>query len=336
MVVAVRFAWAANVHVSYLVECSSFLRASPRLQRWVTVELHATQTCEGRALMERYVAVEAIAAPERHPDNRQALPSTLALEADVDVETPPPKLHLRVIGPGVKPLGGVCQPVTERARGLPLARRCPPDSVLSGGLCVDRHEATLWEIPAEQVDLICKVIEGTATSRDLTVPGVRQLGFTGPPFDHAAVPGTFLAEGAYTPPLYAASLPGVLPSTYVSAYQAWAACGFSGKRLPTSNEWTAAATGTPAGSTHGADDCNTGAGAISAGAPVKTGSRSRCVSSAGAFDMVGNVSEWTMDGHSRTRYRGGAWEAGDRYGTAFTQPDAPLTQDNAVGFRCVR
>jgi formylglycine-generating enzyme required for sulfatase activity len=119
--------------------------------------------------------------------------------------------------------------------------------------------------------------------------------------------------------------------------QAWAACGFSGKRLPTNEEWTAAATGTPTRPTHDvADDSNTGAGPVSAGAPVKTGSRSRCVSTAGAFDMVGNVSEWTMDGHSRARYRGGAWDAGDRYGIAFTQPDVPLTQDNAVGFRCVR
>ena len=334
----VRSACAANVHVTYLVECPAFLQAGSRLQRWVTLELYATRSCDGPALMQQYVAVDAVPAPERRTDSRQPPPPTLVLEADIALETPSPELYLRLTGSGVKPLGDGCQQVTERARGdVQFARRCPPDSVFSSGLCVDRYEATVWVIPAAQVDLICKVIEGTATLRDLTVAGVRQVGFPGPPFAHATVPGTFLAEGGYTPPLYAASLPGVLPSTYVSAYQAWAACGFSGKRLPTSGEWTAAASGTPSlSSEHVEDDCNTGAGVISAGAPVKTGSRSRCVSSAGAFDMVGNVSEWTMDGHSRTGYRGGAWDAGDRYGISFTQPDVPLTQDNAVGFRCVR
>src|SRR6185436_12181161 len=102
--------------------------------------------------------------------------------------------------------------------------------------------------------------------------------------------GTFLAEGGYTTPLYAASLPGVLPTTYVSAYQAWAACGFAGKRLPTSDEWTAAATGTPsAGVDDLAGDCNTRSTNVSTGSPVKTGSRPGCVSRIGAFDMVGNV-----------------------------------------------
>src|SRR6185436_12933176 len=167
------------------------------------------------------------------------------------------------------------------------------------GHCVDKYEASLWEIPAPRVDLICKVIDGTATLKDLTLPGVRQVGHPDPPFGHAAIPGSFRAEGAYATPLYAASIPGVLPSTDISAYQAWAACGFSSKRLPTTSEWTAAATGTPEHPTNDSGDCNTGAGTISAGGPVKTGSRSGCVSSVGAFDMVGNVSEWTWKGKRR-------------------------------------
>jgi hypothetical protein len=338
-IAAVRSAAAASVHVTYLVECPEFLRANPRLGSGSTVELYATPDCEQPALAERFVVVAAVPADERHPRSRQtsgAPPQpALMLEGDVAVDAPPPELYVRLTGTGVKPLGDVCQ--RQVRRDVPLAPRCSPDAVPSSGHCVDRYEASLWEIPPARVDLICRIIGGTVTLKDLTAPGVRQLGFPGPPFGHAAVPGYFLAEGAYTSPLYAASLPGVLPSTSVSAYQAWAACGFSGKRLPTSREWTAAAAGTPEHVTDdGAGDCNTGAGTISAGGPVKTGSRSRCVSSAGAFDMVGNVSEWTMEGHARTHYRGGAWDAGDDWGTAFTQPDAPLTQDNAVGFRCVR
>jgi len=338
---AVGSASAANVHVAYLVECPDFLRAGARLQRGLTLEVYAKRTCDGPALMERFVAVDAVAAPERRPEGRRSTnttrPPALALEADIALETPTPEIYLRLSGTGVKPIGDACQRqrVNGAGRDVSLAIECPPDSVPSRGVCVDRYEASLWEIPAARVDLVCKIIEGTATLADLTAPDVRQVGFTGQPFGHATVPGSFLAEGGYTTPLYAASLPGLLPSTYVSAYQAWAACGFSGKRLPTSAEWKAAASGTPDHETN-ASDCNTGAGTISAGAPVKTGSRSACVSSAGAFDMVGNVSEWTMDGHSRAHYRGGAWDSGDDYGITFTQPELPHTQDNAVGFRCVR
>ncbi len=329
----VRTVRAESVHVAYVVECGDFLRAGARLQRGLTLEVYTTRRCDGPVVTERYVVVDAVAAPDRRADGRR--PPALVLETDVALETAPAELYLRLTGTGVKPVGDACQ--RQAGRGVPLAKQCPPDSVLSKDLCMDRYEASLWEIPAARVDLVCKVIEGTATLADLTSPDVRQVGFTGAPFGHAPVPGWFLAEGGYTTPLYAAAVPGVLPSTYVSAYQAWAACGFSAKRLPTSGEWIAAATGTRARATGDTSrDCNIRAGPISAGAPVKTGSRSACVSSVGAFDMVGNVSEWTMDGHSRTHYRGGAWDSDDEYGIDFTQPEPPHTQDNAVGFRCVR
>ena len=324
---------AATVHVGYLVECAEFLRASLGLQRMMTLELYTARSCDGPPLVQQFVTVEAVPVFEHRGGGRNE-PPALRLETDIDVDTPPAEPFVHLTGHGVKPLGGACQPQTTR--DVPLALRCPPDSVPSNGQCVDKYEASLWEIPAPRLDLICKVIDGTATLDDLAVSGVRQVGHTGPPFDHATIRGSFRTEGGYTMPLYAASVRGVLPSTGISAYQAWAACGFSSKRLPTTGEWTAAAAGTPERPSDDAGDCNTGAGAISAGGPVKTGSRSRCVSSVGAFDMVGNVSEWTMDGYSRTHYRGGAWDAGDRWGIGFTQPEVGDTQDNAVGFRCLR
>jgi hypothetical protein len=339
----IRSACAGNVHVTYVVECPDFLRAGSRLQRGLTLEVYSTRSCERPSLDERFVGVDAVIAPagrlERlHSTGQSPPPSALMLEVHVALDTPA-EFYVRLTGSGVKPVGDACQ--LQRTDGrhgdVRLARRCPPDAVPSNGVCVDRYEASMWEIPAARVDLLCKVIDGTATVADLTAPGVRQVGFPGAPFNHAKVPGSFLAEGDYATPLYAAALPGVLPTTSVSAFQAWAACGFSGKRLATNDEWTAAGAGTSA---HATDDltrdCNTGAGRIATGGPVKTGSRAGCVSRAGAFDMVGNVSEWTMDGHTRTRYRGGAWDAGDTYGIDFTQADAPRTQDNAVGFRCVR
>jgi len=339
----VRSAHAATVRVRYHVDARHYFETSPRATRSLLLELYSSKPCVGSALKQEFVQVEAVpmapARPRRQTKHAVRQPAALTLETDVALETPPPALYLRVTGPGVKPVGDDCQrqatEVAAREARRPLP--CPRDAVPFDGLCVDRYEASLWEIPDARVDLIRKVIDGTATLTDLTGPGVRQVGFPGAPFGHAAVPGSFLPGGAYTTPIYAASIPGVLPSTLVSAYQAWAACGYSGKRLLTSAEWSAAAAGTPAGNRHdGANDCNTGAGILPANAPVKTGSRSRCVSSAGAFDMVGNVSEWTMDGYGTTRYRGGAWEAGDEAGISFTWLDYPLTQDNAVGLRCVR
>src|SRR5262245_65578484 len=84
-------------------------------------------------------------------------PSRLTLEADVAFDKPPAELYARVVGPGVHPVGGDCQPQSTRITGRPvqLAPRCPPDSVPSGGLCMDRYEASIWDIPAARGDLIC-------------------------------------------------------------------------------------------------------------------------------------------------------------------------------------
>lgn len=348
-----RYVSAATVHVSYLVDAAEFLAIDSRTDRALRFELFSTSRCVGPALRQAVVIIRAVPAPERTPPRgatKAPEPSALKLETDLAWDMPRPVFYLRVTGRGVKALGDVCQlQATEVAGGDGLhVRSCPPDSVPSGALCVDRYEESVWEIPDSRVDIISRVIAGTVTLSDLTGGGARQVGFAGPPFDHAPVGGSFRPEGRYAPPLYAASLPGILPSTFVSAYQAWAACGFSGKRLLTSAEWTAAAFGTPDATDDYASACNTGGGIVSAGAPVKTGSRSGCVSSVGAFDMAGNVAEWTMDGHLSTQYRGGSWDDGspvmqfmnglpDAGDTALTsRTDQASTQDNAIGFRCAR
>ena len=87
-----------------------------------------------------------------------------------------------------------------------------------GEPCVDKYEASVWDIPPGNTALIQKVKDGTATLADLTGGGATQISPTSscsPGF-----PGTFPDDGHYAAPLYAASVPGVNPTACITAYQA--------------------------------------------------------------------------------------------------------------------
>lgn len=77
-----------------------------------------------------------------------------------------------------------------------------------------------------------------------------------------------------------------LPWRYVTREQAQLICLRSEKRLPTNEEWQVIAAGTP----DKPSDCN-----ISGKSVEKSGISPDCVSSAGVYDAVGNVWEWTHD-----------------------------------------
>jgi len=90
------------------------------------------------------------------------------------------------------------------------------------------------------------------------------------------------------------SAPDLLPWTNLSLNQAEEACRKAGKRLPSNKEWFAAALGTPDRNVGwGRSDCQVSSNWDSQ--PGKTGSGENCVSSAGAYDMIGNVWEWAND-----------------------------------------
>lgn len=163
-----------------------------------------------------------------------------------------------------------------------------------GEPCVDKYEASVWDIPPGNTVLIQKVQDGTATLADLTGGGATQLSAAP---TCTGFPGTFPSDGHYTAPLYAASVVGVNPTTCITAYQAAVACQLSGKRLLTGAEWLAAGAGTvDTDADNDTTDCNTNAPPSAPGSgPVHTGSRSACVSTSGTYDQIGNVYEWTLD-----------------------------------------
>jgi formylglycine-generating enzyme required for sulfatase activity len=93
------------------------------------------------------------------------------------------------------------------------------------------------------------------------------------------------------PNCYPRSQAGAVPWRNVSQNQAALACAKAGKRLPTNKEWLQAALGTPdLDSGWGEEDCQVAENWENQ--PGLTGSGDRCVSSFGAFDMIGNVWEW--------------------------------------------
>jgi formylglycine-generating enzyme required for sulfatase activity len=170
---------------------------------------------------------------------------------------------------------------------------------------MDKYEASVWRVPNATTTnrgLVASIQQGRATVAALAAGGATELGVR-PPDDYApcADSGQNCAND-----IYAVSLPGVRPSASITWFQAQAACKNAGKRLPSNAEWQAAVAGAPdPGPDNGTTDCNTN----SAFAAVATGSRSSCVSSDGAFDMVGNLYEWVADWVPRSAACGN-WSAG--------------------------
>lgn len=177
------------------------------------------------------------------------------------------------------------------AQGAKPLTKCAPDAVVAATVCMDKYEASVWRVSdptGANKGLVKKIRQGKAKIVDLAKGGATQLGLGGSP-DYApcGAGGQNCAND-----IFAVSLPQVKPSAHASWFQAQAACRNSAKRLPSNAEWQAAVMGTPdPGPDNGTTDCNTTLQALT----TPTGARSACVSVDGAFDMVGNLNEWTAD-----------------------------------------
>jgi hypothetical protein len=119
------------------------------------------------------------------------------------------------------------------------------------------------------LQLIKKVKGGKVKLENLTEAGAVRLGCSSPPFSATAYPASFPDDGNWTPVVgsdpptpgvYAVSVPGVLPSTCITQFQAAQACALSDKHLIRNDEWQRAAAGTPdPGATDdNTTDCETG------------------------------------------------------------------------------
>ncbi len=240
--------------------------------------------------------------------------------------------------------------------------KCAPDAVVAGTVCMDKYEASVWRVPSPlttNAKLVKDIKKGKATQAELTAAGATQVGLT-VLSDYA--PCTANGQNCAND-IYAVSLAGVRPSAVATWFQAQVACANAGKRLPTNAEWQVAVTGTPdPGADNGTTDCNTDSTFLVA----NTGSRSSCVSTFGAFDMVGNLAEWVADwvplstgcpgwgafsnddmclsGASTTAngpgalIRGGAYLSGANVAGPLTVNGNSLVSSvgNYVGFRCAR
>jgi len=185
--------------------------------------------------------------------------------ADVAVTSVPYALHAEHLGSADCPTGYDRDP---SASTVPNTIGCVrgEDHVVRVGtgasaFWIDRYEASIWS--------------------DSTPQGIQYGAGIG------AYPSSFpvTAQTTLDKQLYALSKVGVVPSTPLSWFQASRACRASGKRLPSNEEWTEAATGTPRG-TEEASACTDLQNPIHL-----TGQGSACVSVWGSEDMVGNVTE---------------------------------------------
>ena len=162
-----------------------------------------------------------------------------------------------------------------------------------------------------------------------------------------------------TTAVVARSLRGAVPQGYITGEQAKAACAAAGKRLCTDAEWQRACSGPdnttyPYGETLMPGVCNDARSqhpAVELFGSVtnltspcinqlhdgldRTAAHTGCVTAEGAFDMMGNLHEWTAD--PAGTFRGGFYVDTYRNGPGCryaTTAHNTLHYDYSTGFRC--
>jgi len=139
---------------------------------------------------------------------------------------------------------------------------------------------------------------------------------------------------------------GSSPMKNVSWDAARSKCDDEGKRLCTEEEWEKVCKGKknlrfPYGNQWNPDKCNTQNASGEKRTPASSGSFASCRSDFGAYDMSGNIREWTATNFSATLedkvVRGGSWASPDWASRcAYRYNALSNIKDNETGFRCCK
>ena len=228
-----------------------------------------------------------------------------------------------------------------------------------GDFCIDTYESSLWTrkdgepVKCDELQAAVDEADAAGWTAEQLYSGYKAADCAGGALSmcnyeqHGSEPGCtthdgcddypdgFPNNGNWTVPVYACAIEGVGPSRSLTWFQAQQACVLSDKRLCFDSEWQAAAAGTPDPDTADpggdAESCNIWPNSkpgerdwATENQSVKTQSDAACVSNHGAYDMVGNLWEWTADwwGQGGDSDEGNQPDDGDFHGDGCWNVDA--------------